>query len=388
MMGWTKIIAALASAALLSACQTVGGWFNTDDTLLEPAELVDFQPTRTLSAQWSVNTGAGIGRGRSSLRPLVAGDEIWVGDHQGRLTAISALDGRVVRQIETNIALSSGPSVAGQLILVGSYDGELLAYDRASGALRWRARLSSELLSFPVLHDGIVIARCIDGRAFGFDQADGQRVWIYDRGIPLLTLRGNSDPLVRAGQVFIGFDDGTVVALRVNDGTVMWTQQVSIPEGRTELERLADIDGPMTIVGSDLYVITYGGRIASLSTEAGRILWVRDVASYSGLSLGRTRLALSDREDTIWVIDRRNGSTLWQDESLARRQLTRPVFVADQLAVADQQGYLHLFDAESGQLTARARVGSAAPVAAPVIVGQNLLILDSDGKLSAWSLGS
>src|SRR5699024_955031 len=158
--------------------------------------------------------------------------------------------------------------------------------------------LSSEILALPVLHDGIVVARAIDGRVFGLDRSDGARLWIYDRSVPLLSLRGNSDPFARAGQVFIGFDDGLVAALRVSDGSVLWEQRVSSPEGRTELDRLADIDGPMIVVGTELYVVTYHGRLAGLALESGRTLWVKDISSASGLSLRRTQLAVTDRKST------------------------------------------------------------------------------------------
>jgi outer membrane protein assembly factor BamB len=140
-----------------------------------------------------------------------------------------------------------------------------------------------------------------------------------------------------------------VAGLEVSDGSLFWEQRVSMPEGRTELERLADIDGPMAIVGTDLYVVTRRGRMASLALESGRILWVREVASHLGLALQRTQIALTDSDDTVWLIDRRNGSTVWQDDRLARRGVTRPVFIGDHLVVADSEGYLHWYDLDDGQ---------------------------------------
>jgi small GTP-binding protein len=226
--------------------------------------------------------------------------------------------------------------------------------------------------------------RCIDGRVFGLNAEDGRRLWIHDRSVPLLTLRGTSDPLVRAGQVFIGYDDGMVSGLRVADGSVLWEQRVSEPEGRTELERMADIDGPMAIVGTELYVVTYRGRMAGMALESGRLLWVKDLSSHSGLSLRRTQLAASDREDAVWLVDRRNGATLWRDEQLKRRQLTRPVFYGNQLVVVDQEGYMHFYDVDSGEFSARTRASRNPPSDAPLVVGNTMYLLDSDGTLTAW----
>jgi outer membrane protein assembly factor BamB len=369
---------------LLAGCQTVGGWFSRDKGDEGPAPLVDFSPTVQVDRVWSANVGRGLSRSQPNFRPFHHDGLIWVGDHRGRISAVNADSGQVVRRFDTELNLSSGPAVYDGMVLVGTFDGELLALDPANGNVRWQARLSSEMLSYPVLHDGVVVARCIDGRTFGIDASDGSRLWIHDRSVPLLTLRGNSDPLTRAGQVFIGYDDGMVVGLRVSDGSLLWEQRVSVPEGRTELERMADIDGPMAIVGTDLYAVTYRGRMASLALESGRILWVKEVASHSGLSLQRTQMASADREDAVWLIDRRNGSTLWRDDRLARRQITRPVFFGDYLVTVDGDGFMHWYGLESGDFAARVRASRSAPADAPLVVGNTLYLLDEDGSLTAW----
>jgi len=379
----TLLVVALVG---LSGCQTLSGWFSNDDDVLPPAELVEFTPSIDLVEVWSVNAGDGPDERLGAIRPFYIDNEIWVGDHEGLITVVGADSGRVIKRFETELSLSGGPSVQDDLVLVGTFNGQLIALDRTSGNERWRARLSSELLSLPVVHDGIVIARCVDGRTFGFDRADGTRLWVYDRSIPLLSLRGNSDPLARAGQVYLGFDDGAVVGLDVATGGLNWEQRVSVPEGRTELERLADIDGPMAIVGTDLYVVTYAGRLAALATESGRVLWVKDLASYSGLSLQRTQLAAVDSDDSVWLIDRRNGTTQWTDDRLVRRALTRPAFLDDFLIVLDAEGYLHAYTLEDGEFAGRERVTRSSPASAPLVVGNRAYILDRDGTLSAWSV--
>ncbi|MCH8477004.1 MAG: outer membrane protein assembly factor BamB [Wenzhouxiangella sp.] len=368
-------------ALVLAGC----GVFNRDRSDADrPAALVDFDSSLQVERLWSTSAGAGSNRSRPALRPFVDGEEVWVGDHRGRIVSVNAANGRILQRFDTRLDLSAGPAVFDNLLLVGTFDGKLVALDRASGSERWRAPLSSEVLSYPVLHDGVIVVRCLDGRTFGIDPADGRRLWVHDRSVPLLTLRGNSDPLTRAGQVFIGYDNGTVAGLRVNDGSILWEQRVSVPEGRTELERLADIDGPMAIVGTDLYVVTYRGRMASMAIESGRILWVKDVSSHSGISLLRTQIALVDRDDTVWMVDRRNGSTLWREERLARRGLTRPVFVDDYLVTVDSEGFMHWLDAGTGDFVARVRPTRNAPVSAPVVVGNVVYLLDEDGSLSAW----
>jgi outer membrane protein assembly factor BamB len=370
----------LISVLLLAGC----GIFRRDDGQPEPAELVEFSPTLNVDRQWSTNTGRGLSTSLPNFRPYQEGSRLWVGDHRGRVVAVNMDSGRIERSFSTDLELSAGPAVADGLVMLGTFDGELVALDAESGDRKWSAQLSSEVLSYPVLHDDVIIVRCIDGRVFGLDARDGRRLWIHDRSVPLLTLRGTSDPLVRAGQVFIGYDDGMVNALRVSDGSILWEQRVSDPEGRTELERIADIDGPMVIVGTELYVVTSRGRMAGMALESGRMLWVKEVASHTGLSLQRTYLAASDREDAVWLVDRRNGATVWRDDQLDRRQITRPVFYNNQLVVVDIEGYMHFYDIDSGEFVARTRATRNAPAAAPLVVGNTLFLLDEDGTLSAW----
>lgn len=374
----------LAASLMLGGCQTIRGWFSKDDAETGPAKLVDFEPSLLVNRIWSANVGRGLSRSAPRLNPFHADGLLWVIDHQGRLTSVDAESGRTRLRVDTGLDVSAGPGVYQDKVLVGTFEGRVVALDAENGRERWSAAVSSEVLSAPVLQDNVVIVRCIDGRVFGLNADDGRRLWIHDRSVPLLTLRGTSDPLPRAGQVFIGHDDGTVSALRVSDGALLWEQRVSVPEGRTELERLADIDGPMAIVGTDLYVVTYRGRMASLALESGRVLWVKEVASHTGVSIQRTWLAAADKEDLLWVVDRRNGATIWHGDQLARRGLTRPVFHGDHLVTVDEDGYMHWLDAESGEFSARVRATRNAPAGAPLVVGGTLFLLDENGTLSAW----
>lgn len=368
----------------LAGCQTVGGWFDGNDAEEGPAELVEFTATANPQRIWSADVGRGLGKSRPSLRPVYDRQELWIGDHRGRISVLDADSGRSIKRFETDLALSAGPRLDQERAYWGTLDGELVAMNRADGSIAWRAGLSSEVLSMPVVQDGVIVVRCVDGRVFGIDRQTGARIWVHDRSVPLLTLRGNSDPLGRAGQVFIGYEDGAVSALRAADGSLLWDQRVSVPEGRTELDQLSDIDGPMAIVGSELYVVTYKGQLAGLALDSGRVLWSKDLASHQGVSLQRTQLAVADRDDAVWLVDRRNGATLWRDDRLARRQITRPVFFGNFVVTADREGYLHWYDAERGEFAARTRIGRNAPATAPLVVGNTLYVLDVEGGLTAW----
>lgn len=379
-MGLARVGLLVVLAGLLAGC----GIFSSKDPERDPMELTDFDTSIEVERLWSTSTGSGLGKSAPGLKPFHAGGRIWTADHKGRVTVIDADSGDRVRRFDLDMPLSAGPGVYGERVLLGTFDGQILMLDRDSGDIEWRAQLSSEILATPVFGDGVIVVRCIDGRVFGLNADTGLREWVYDRSVPLLTLRGNSDPVVRGGQVFVGHDDGTVTALDLEGGNLLWEQRVGTPEGRTQLERLADIDGRMGIVGLDIYATSQHNRMTSVALDSGRLLWVKEIGSHTGITVARARLALSDSNDRVWMLDRRSGSTEWGNEQLLRRGLTRPVLHNGYVAVADSEGYIHWLDPDSGEFAARERPSRDAPAAAPLVVNDVLYLLDEDGKLSAW----
>jgi outer membrane protein assembly factor BamB len=382
-----RLVTALALVLLLQDCSWIRSWGEDDLKPGDPLPLTEFSPTLETRKLWSTRIGDGIGRQRTQLRPVITDGVVYAADYKGLLVAVDADSGRKRWEIKTDLPFSGGPGVHGGSVYLGTQDGEVRAFDAESGAALWTAPVSSEVLAAPVAGDGIVVVRSIDGRIFGLDENTGQRTWIYDHAVPLLTLRGNSRPLIRAGVVYIGYDGGEVVALKLSDGTLIWEQSVVSTEGRSELERLADIDGQLVYVASDLLVSSYKNRLASLAADSGRLLWFKDIASATGVSIDRVNLAISDRDDNVWLLDRRNGSTMWKLDSLTNRALTRPEFMGNFVVVGDYDGYLHWIDASNGQFAARDKAGGDGFVSAPLVAGNRLYVLTRDGNLSAYTAG-
>jgi outer membrane protein assembly factor BamB len=376
----------IATLLVLPGCSWIKSW--GDDEPGDPAPLVEFESSLEVRKAWSTRVGDGMGKQGLSMAPAYASGRLYAADYEGRLFVIDAQDGKTVWKQETEQSFSSGPGLDDRHIYMGTIDGRVIAYGRDSGDELWNAQVSSEVLSPPASADGVVVVRCIDGRVFGLDDVSGRRIWVYDRSEPLLTLRGNADVLVRAGIAFIGYDDGSVVSLRVEDGSVIWNQTIVSPEGRTELDRLADIGTQMVIVASDLLVSSYKNRLVSLAADSGRLLWFKDIPSATGVVVDRTQLALSDSSDNLWMLDRRNGSTTWKIDRMSNRGLTRPAFYGNYVVVGDMEGYLHWLDADLGAFVARVRPDKKALAAAPFSVGTTLYVLTRKGELIAYRAGA
>ena len=380
-------IPALAALLLLNGCSWIKSWGDDDDPDA-PAKLVDFTPTLKVGKAWSTDVGKGLDKTGRQIRPAYSSGSLYAADYKGRLFAVDAANGHKRWEVKTELPFTGGPGVSDNLLMMGTENGEVFAFDASTGTQLWSATVTSEVLAAPAESDGIVVVRCIDGRIFGLDADTGQRLWVYDHSVPLLTLRGNAPLLLRAGVVYIGYDGGQVVALKLDDGIKMWEQTLVTAEGRTELERLSDIDGQLVFIASDLLVSSYKKRLASLAADSGRLLWFKDISSATGVAVDRINLTLSDKEGNLWLLDRRNGAEFWKQDQLLHRDLTRPVFYGSFIAVGDAEGYLHWINIEDGQFAAREKIGGDGFAGPPLVVGNTLYVMTKKGQLMAYRAGA
>lgn len=402
MLRRSLIIAAILAFA--TGCTTIKGIFGDKASkALEPAELVDIESPLAIKASWTRKLGDGNAALGLRQRPAIEGDRLYVSNDEGRVLALDANSGDTLwdsevvktgkqgsrvffwRRKAIDGGLTGGPGVGNGLVVAGGRNGEIVALDAETGAERWRARATSEVITAPLVTPDRIVVRSNDGRVFGLDPADGTRKWVFDRGVPALSVRGNGAPVSDGQLVYLGYDDGTVVALRLQDGMVGWTQLVAESDGRNELDRMADVDGELALGYQEIYATSFRSQTMAISTANGRPLWNRDVGGYAGLALMADRLIVTDPAGTVWALDRNNGSALWKQEALARRWLTTPALQGDYIVVGDIEGYLHWIRASDGVIAGRDRVAKEAIRGTPQVTPTGtLLALTIDGKLAAY----
>jgi outer membrane protein assembly factor BamB len=368
----------LAATALLAvAC-------SKEEDVAPPAELVDFDPVVRVDRVWSLDTKGGDDVLRLGLRPAVQGERAYVAGHGGDVRAVELTSGRDVWRADTKLDLAGGPAVGEGIVVVGSSGGELVALDAESGAGRWRVMTGGEVLTAPTVAGGIVVVRTVDGRVRGLRVSDGVEAWTYEQPVPRLTLRGNGAPVVDGDMVFAGLDNGKVVALSLTTGDLLWTTTVAPSRGRTEIERLVDIDSPIRIAGDDVFVVGYQGRIAMLARDTGQLWWGRDLSSNRGLATDSELLYVTTADSTVVALRRRDGTPVWSQDAMLRRSLTAPVLSGDTLVVGDFDGYVHWLDAATGQMLGRGKTGAGRMSNAPVVAGDLLLLQTDSGEVQAW----
>jgi outer membrane protein assembly factor BamB len=324
--------------------------------VLPPDELAAIDQPLYVRTNWNSIIGSGVAEKYLKLQPVFDGQTGYVADHTGYVRAFDVKTGNRIWEMQLETPIASGPALVEGKLLFGTSQGEVIAREPHNGREIWRVKVSSEVLALPTGANGVVVIRTVDGRVYGLDADSGERSWVYDRTVPLLTLRGNSAPVIHNGIVITGSDSGKLAALTLKTGTVLWETQIADPRGRTELERMVDIDVQPVVIEDVVYVITYQGRLATVQLQSGRMMWARDISSYSGIALDPYRVYVTDTESQVWALNRFTGATLWRQDKLLRRSLTGPVLQGPYLVVGDYDGYVHWLKREDGRIVARKRV--------------------------------
>lgn len=388
------LIAVLVMA--LSGCTWIKS-LGKKDNVQPPTPLTEFAPSAQIDKVWSEGIGNGAGSSGARMAPGSADGRLYAASVDGTVEAIDAASGKTLwqkrlgqrrgwlwRRGDNSLRWTGGPTAQGDLLVVGGLDGQVHALSTQDGADRWNAQLSSEIIAPPAIADGVVVVRVNDGHLIGLDASDGSRKWIFDQPVPALSLRGNSAPLIVNGIVYDGFDNGKVVAVRLTDGNELWAQALANGEGRTEVERLSDVDGNLVSDGSSLFAAGYRGQIAALALDSGRPVWQRDLSSYVGAAVSGNTVVIVDADGNVWAFDRETGVNLWKQDKLKYRWLSAPAIQGKYAVVGDSEGYIHWLNLDEGKFAARERISRKSIEGAPLVVDGMLYVEDVKGHIGAY----
>lgn len=318
------------------------------------------------------------------MRPVGDGNRIYAASFDGNVIAFNPENGKQAWRNKLDIRLSSGPGVGGDIVVVVAADGYVIALSLADGSERWREYIGGESLAAPLVFGDHVIVQTVDNRLLALSAFDGSERWSFVQSTPALTMRGSTSP-VQSGQIIVtGFDNGRLVAVDVSTGDVQWESMLSPPSGRSDLDRLADIDGAIAVVGQDVYAAGYHGRVASLAAESGQILWSRELSTYAGVTADWSNVYSTLENGEVVALNRSTGMEIWRQGALLRREPTVPVSFRTTVVVGDLEGYLHFFSNVDGEPVARVKAGGHAIIGTPIVVADRLYVQSDDGTVSAW----
>jgi len=380
--GAALLAAGLAGLFLIAAC-------SKDKSVDQPAKLTPLQVTLRVQKVWSASIGEKKEIAlRLGLGVTIANNRVYAAGYQGEVAALELGNGRVAWRTRLKAPLSGGTAANATLVTVGASDGQFFALNAASGKLLWKVRLNGEVLAPADLSDKLLVVRTVDGKLHGLSAADGHELWSAEQQVPRLSLRGTARPVIVGELVLCGFDNGKVLAVNAGDGSVQWEATVTPPHGRTELERLSDIDSAVDVAGQNVYAVGFQGRVAMLALDTGQTWWSHEASSYRGLTLDDDALYLSTADGEVVALKTRTGAELWRQKALLHRGLSGIAVMDNALVTADFQGYVHWLDKATGALAARERSGKVRVSTTPAVAGDMAVVINDRGQISAWRVSA
>ena len=378
-----RVFFALSFAVALAGCSTMEkmnpvNWFSSAPKV-KPAELAPISPSATLAMLWQAGVGSA---GGYVLTPAVVGSSVYAAARDGTLARFD--NGNQVWRINAGQPISGGVGADGHLVVVATAKGEVLAFGSTGKAL-WTARVTSEVLAAPQIAEGLVLVRSGDNRIFGLEAADGKRKWVYQRSTPSLSLRSNVGVTMTDKVALAGFPGGKLVAIALNNGAAIWEATVALPKGATELERVSDVTSAPVVAGREVCAAAYQGRVACFDLASGNHLWSRDMSSAAGIDVDARNVYVTDEKGAVHALDRANGATVWKQDKLFMRQVSRPIALGNHVAVGDYQGVVHLLRRENGAFAARYNTDSSGIAAEPQRLERGFLVQARNGGLYALS---
>lgn len=403
---------ALASACLLlfSGCSWfswlpfVDGGKKKDNEDLKPAKLTKYEPEVNVDRLWKVSVGKGLGRKYLRMRPAIIADQIFAADGYGRIEAFDRFTGKRTWRTQLDAKsggflsgfnvldrtdpsfVSGGVGAGGGKVFIGTTSGELIALSASDGSIVWRQEVDSEVLSPAVTGEGLVFVQTIDGSLMALELETGEVRWELDNQVPILTLRGTATPVYEAGVVYAGFASGAVVAVRAENGEPIWSHLVALPEGRSELERMVDVDATPLLDGPMLYAVAYQGNLRGVRRQDGNPLWEIPMSSFLDLDKGYGQVYVVDENDSIIAVDTRTAEESWRQDALARRKLSAPVAFSNYLAVTDDEGYIHILAQSDGRLLGRRKLDGKGVRSRMIYADGTLYAFGNSGSLQALEI--
>ena len=387
-----RLLLAVVFTSTLGACgamDTVGGWFDMDDDdPRAPVDLEKINESVKIKKLWSSGVGNGQGKGFYKLAPAIQGEAIFAASADGEVVAVNRNTGKKLWEVDLEVSLSGGVGVYEDVLFVGTSEGFVMKLNADDGSLVWSTRLHGEVLAAPQGDGKVVVAQTYDGKLQGLNFDTGEKLWVHDSNVPVLTVRGTSSPILRNGVVYAGFANGRVLAFDSDTGAILWEVRVAISQGRSEIERIVDVDGSMQLIGDELYAASYQGRVVAIDVSNGRKLWQQDISSYSGVAQGFGNIYVTDEDGTIYAYLRNGQGTRWQQDALGYRNLSRPTTVGSYVAVADFQGVVHLISQVDGEFAGRVKADGDGVRADMLADGNVLYVYGNSGKLVAYAISA
>lgn len=379
-----KLSGVLTPAVLLIACS--GG------SLPKPTPLSDYTRTASTQAVWRVSANDGNNGLHLKQQPVISNNIIYSAGNNGYISAINAESGDFLWKLEySTLPFSSALAANNDAIFIGTNQAQVVKLDKNTGKLIWEQTVPSSVMAAPIATSNYVFVKTIDDGITTLNANNGKPVWNQQQPQPSLTLRDAGNPLLAGNNLYVGFASGAIINFAPSNGTIKWNKQITAAQGKTDVERMVDIDATPIIENSTMYIAAYQTQITAINLSTQAETWHYSVSNYSDLAIDNNNIYITDATGNVIALDKFTGTVQWKQEGLQYRYLTAPLSLDENnlIAIGDAEGYLHLLNKKDGSFAGRVRVDSDGISATPMLASNGfVIVLSNDGDLYAYKINN
>ena len=375
----------LLSILLISGCSTLDGlrfWQNDEVDPDEPKELSSFASQENIKVLWrnSYNGENEIG----NFLPSFNAQNIFFSDASGNVLSIDAKTGNDNWSVKLNF-LASGTSAGFGIVVVADVDGNVIALDQIDGNVLWSSNVKGEVLSSVAIDAKIVVVKTGSGELLGLNKDTGEVIWSYRSTLPVLTIRGNSSPVIVDNLVYASFDNGRLGVFELNSGFQIWDGAISYVSGASELENLIDSDSNPVIEGGLIYTTNYQGNLNIFDPSQKRSVWSNNASSFFSPIISRGMLMVVEENSSIKSFALKTLEESWINSDYLNRDLSNGVSYKDNIVVGDFEGYVHVINILNGRTVGREKL-SRNPIKTILSRSDSLYVIDEAFNLISIDL--
>lgn len=358
------------------------------------------QVPENIGKAWSTDVGQGADDELRILgSPVSMGGRIFTIDSESEVYAVDMKSGDVLWQAELapeaeeDDGLPSG-GIAGEdgMLFAATGFGHVVAMDAASGKIVWRTPLNSPMHAAPTARGGRVFVVTLDNRTFALDAKTGQQIWDHSGITESASLLGGASPAVDQGVVIVPYSSGELVALRAENGRVLWSDSLASLKRSDIVSALSHIRGRPVIDRGRVIAISHSGIMAAYDLRTGRRIWEREIGGIESPWVAGDYIFVLTNDSEVAAVSRDTGGVYWvrplpRFENPEKQKdpiiWTGPILASDRLIAAGSHGFAWALSPYSGKFIGEVEMPDGISVP-PIVADGRVIFLADDAELVVY----
>ncbi len=370
---------------LTSSCSSLDSlrfWQSDEIDPDEPKILSSFSNQKTITIAWKKSFKGENKMG--NFQPDFSSQNLFFSDITGNVVSINPETGIENWSSKLNF-LASGTAAGFGIVIVSDIEGNVIALNQNDGSELWTSNVKGEVLTKAAIDAKIVVVKTGSGGLIGLERETGNIQWSYRSKLPLLTVRGNSSPIIVDDRIYASFDNGRLAVFEIDSGFPIWDGAISYVSGVSELENLIDSDSDPVVDGGLVYTTNYQGNLNIFDVAQKRSVWSYETSSFYSPIITRGMLMVIEADSQIKSFSLKTLEESWINDDYLNRSLSNAVTYKGNIVTGDYEGYLHIIDPLNGKTIGRKKI-SRNPIKTIYSRSDSLYVIDEAFNLISANL--